>query len=101
MYLTTTHFTAWLVNDASCLETPFMDVTVIEDELIGDDPADERAWASNGDPLFHAVTTVDAEDGDIDTAQYEATDLLSAAGWQTVGNWDVVDNAYIVTVARA
>lgn len=101
MNTTITHFTAWLVNDASALETSCMDITVIEDELIGADPDDERAWAANGAVTFHAVTTVDVHDGDIDAAQAEAKDLMAAAGWQIVGDWDVVDNAYIVTVARA
>lgn len=95
-----THFTAWLVNDTSCLETGACDISVIEDELIGDDPEDETAWASQGEVKFHSVTTVDAKDGDIEEAKREAEALMEAAGWRTVGDWDAVDNAYIVTVER-
>lgn len=94
------HFTAWLVNDASALETACMNITVLQDELISADPEDERAWASTTEQAFHAVTTVDAKDGDIDVAQAEAKELLSAAGWRIVGDWDTTPNAYTVTVAR-
>lgn len=103
MNSTITHFTAWLVNDASALDTGCMDITILQDMLIGEDPADERNWSCDaGKPTaFHAVTTVDAKDGDIDDAIAEARDLMEAAGWQIAGDWDAVDNAYIVTVERA
>ncbi|GAX57262.1 hypothetical protein [Streptomyces olivochromogenes] len=100
-----THFTAWLVNDTSALDQPCMDVTVIEDQAISykqDEEGNETpVWASQGDQKFYAVTTVDARDGDIDDAQTETEALLAASGWKTVGDWDVTDNAYIVTVEKA
>jgi hypothetical protein len=100
--MTTTHFTAWLVNDTSCLDQPCMDITVLEDELLGEDPADHAAWTTDSSkPIaFHALTTVDARDGDIDRGIAEAEAAMDAAGWRIVGAWDAVDNAYIVPVER-
>lgn len=98
--MTVTHFTAWLVTDLSALETDRIDISIIEDELIGGDPENDGDWASQGDVTFHAVTTVSAEDGDIDDAQTEAEALMEAAGWRIIGKWDATDNAYIVTVER-
>lgn len=100
---TVTHFTAWLVNDTSCLDQGCMDLTVLQDQLIGGDPEDERGWSTDTEQpqAFYAVTTVDAADGDIDTAQAEAKDLLEQAGWRLAGNWDATPNAYTVTVERA
>lgn len=117
---TRTHFTAWLVNDTSCLDQGCMDITVLEDcitgyregEVVGDiDLATGRGdlhreeipvWSTDTTKpqAFYAVTAVDARDGDVKTAMDEAADLMSAAGWRIVGDWDAVDNAYIVTVAR-
>jgi hypothetical protein len=99
--MTAAHFTAWLVNDTTCLDQPNMDITVLEDELISADPQDQRAWASKGDPIFHAVTTVDAAHGNIDDAIREAENLLAAAGWRTTGDWEAADTAYTVTIERA
>jgi hypothetical protein len=98
--MTATHFTAWLVNDTSCLDQPCMDVTVLEDDLIGEDPEDRGAWSSNGNTHFYAVTTVDARDGDDADGVTQAEELLRAAGWRTVGQWDVTTSAYVVTVER-
>ncbi|GGU62264.1 hypothetical protein [Streptomyces lavendofoliae] len=100
--MTTTHFTAWLVNDASCLDQPYMDLTILEDELLGEDPANHAAWTTDGSkPIaFYSRTTVDARDGDIDQGIAEAEAAMEASGWRTVGSWDVVDNAYIVPVER-
>lgn len=96
------HFTAWLVNDPSCLDQGCMDITIWEDALIGGDPERDGDWATDStkDQSFYAVTTVDARDGDVQDAMDEAATLMGAAGWHTVGKWDAVDNAYIVTVAR-
>jgi hypothetical protein len=101
--MTTTHFTAWLVNDTSCLDQDCMDITVLEDWLIGGDAEDDGNWSTDSGkaPAFYAVTSVNAKDGDIDDAITEADDLMTAAGWRVVGEWDAVDNAYIVTVERA
>ncbi|MFD5678220.1 hypothetical protein [Streptomyces sp. NPDC127040] len=98
--MTVTHFTAWLVNDPSALETDCVDIAIIEDELIGGNPENDGDWASQGDVQFHAVTTVSAKDGDISAAQTEAEALMEDAGWRIVGTWDATDNAYIVTVER-
>ncbi|MFF8610866.1 hypothetical protein ACF06X_33710 [Streptomyces sp. NPDC015346] len=97
----TTHFTAWLVNDPSCLDGPTCDITILEDELLGDDSAG-GGWAtdSSKEPAFYALTQVDAENGDIDDAIREAEALMGEAGWRTVADWDAVDNAYVVTVER-
>lgn len=100
--MTTRHFTAWLVNVPSCLDQPFMDLTVLEDELIGGDAEDDAEWATDGskEPAFYAITTVNALDGDDEDGQREAKELLTDAGWSIVGDWDVTDNAYVITVER-
>lgn len=95
-----THYTAWLTTDRSALDGDCMDIEVIQDELLSDDPTDETAWTPTGTSHFHAVTSVDAADGDIDDAIKEAEKLLWDAGWRIVGKWDVTPNAYTVTVAR-
>jgi hypothetical protein len=118
---TRTHFTAWLTNDPSCLDQPFMDLTIWQDtitgyrkgDLIGDvDLAtgtdtlgyeEIPVWEMDPDkpdPTFYAVTKVPARDGDIADAQQEAKELLETAGWRIVGDWDVTPNAYTVTVER-
>lgn len=118
--MTRTHFTAWLVNDPSALDQGCMDVTILEDEITGYregevggeyNPqtgavdiaqSEEPIWATApGKPhAFYAVTTVDARDGDTKDGISEAEDLMGQAGWRVVGDWDTVDNAYIVTVER-
>jgi hypothetical protein len=100
--MTVRHFTAWLVNDASALDQDCMDLTILEDELRGEDPTDDGNWSTDTSKptAFYAVTTVSAEDGDIDDAITEAVDLMATAGWSIVGKWDTTDNAYIVTVER-
>jgi hypothetical protein len=100
-----THFTAWLVNDTSALETAACDITILQDEINGyrtDDEGNETTpeWTSTDTQMFHAVTTVDAKEGDINDAITEATDLMSKAGWTTVGDWEAVDIAYVITVER-
>lgn len=96
------HFTAWLVNDPSALDQSCMDITILEDDLIGADPADDGAWSTDTSKptAFYAVTTVDAREGDAGDGCSEAEDLMREAGWRTVGKWDAVDNAYIVTVEK-
>jgi hypothetical protein len=97
-----THFTAWLVNDPSCLDQARCDITILQDQLIGADPDDERSWSTDTSKPqpFYAVTTVDAEDGDIDQALREAEALMSEAGWRLAGDWDAAPNAYTTTVER-
>lgn len=98
----TTHFTAWLVNDPSALDQPCMDVAILEDALIGADPEDKRAWATDSSKpeAFRAVTTVDAREGEVKDAISEAEDLMEGAGWRVIGDWDSVPNAYVATVVR-
>jgi hypothetical protein len=99
--MTVRHFTAWLVNDTSCLDQPNMDITILEDALIGD-PEDDGAWTTDSSkPIaFHAITDTDARDGDIAEGIRQAEHLLANAGWSTVGSWDATDNAYTITVER-
>lgn len=96
---TSEHFTAWLTTDSSCLDQGCADVVVLRDELQGE-PDDRNAWTSTGDPLMHAVTTVDAKDGDAVDAIREAGELLEAHGWERDGDWEAVPTGYIATVAR-
>lgn len=118
---TAQHFTAWLVNDTSCLDQGCMDVSVLEDRVIsyrtqeksseydpvtGGVTVEEEEipqWTTDSSkpPAFYAVTTVDAKSGDVADGQAEAVELMRAAGWATVGGWDVLPNAYVVTVERA
>ncbi|GGT65374.1 hypothetical protein [Streptomyces purpureus] len=99
--MTTTHFTAWLTNTPSALDQPNVDLTVLEDVLIGDPDDGDSAWASaGGEAAFEAITSVPAEDDDDEQALREAKDLLQDAGWRTVGEWDGVETGYIVTVER-
>lgn len=116
--MATTHFTAWLVNDTSALDQDCMDVTILEDEISGYrdgeisgeyDPhtgeaaieqTEQPIWSSTSQQVFYAVTTVNAKDGDVKDGCDEAETLMAQAGWRIVGDWDAVDNAYIVTVER-
>jgi hypothetical protein len=95
-----THFTAWLVNDPSALEGDDCDVTVLADAFAGYRRG-EPDWSSTGEPLFHALTGIDARGGDIDDAQDKAEQALAEAGWTTTGDWEALDNSYVITVVRA
>ncbi len=96
------HFTAWMCNDPSCLDTPFMDVTVLEDMLVNGDPEKDSEWSSDSTKpvAFFARTTVDAKEGDAQAGIDQAEELMSAAGWRTVGGWDALDTAYVCTVVK-
>lgn len=94
------HYTAWLTTDPSCLDQGCADVVVLADELRGESD-DRNAWSSTGDPLFSAVTTVDARDGDYQDAEREAEDLLTAAGWKVDGAWVAVPTGATATVTRS
>jgi len=96
------HYTAWLALDTSVLEGDFCDVTVIEDIAISyredEDGNEQPVWASQGQVMFQAITTIDAEDGDASDAQEEARELMEADGWRIAGTWEASDTGYIVTV---
>lgn len=101
--MTATHFTAWLTDDPSCLDQPNVDLNIWQDMLTTGDGDQDGDWAC--DPgqgtFFNAITSVNAEDGDVDDAMAEAKNLMEAAGWRIVGDWQPAGNAYTVTVERA
>ncbi|MFE6868291.1 hypothetical protein ACFVFS_17215 [Kitasatospora sp. NPDC057692] len=100
------HFTAWLVNDRSALESDNCDVTVLPDRpLIYIEDADGEEvevinWESTGTGVFHAVTNVDARHGDDEDAIRETEQLLEEAGWRITGKWEPLDTAYVTEVER-
>lgn len=96
------HFTAWLVNDSTCLSGDVMDITVLEDMLIGGDPDDDGCWATDTSKKtpFYAETSVSVYDGEVAEAQDEARHLLESAGWRIEGQWQATPNAYTVPVER-
>ncbi|MGW3491867.1 helix-turn-helix domain-containing protein [Streptomyces sp. NPDC001054] len=114
--MTAQHFTAWMTNDWSCLEGDDMDVSVLEDEAVSYreeilsedwDPAtgdvvrevrETPMWESNGNRVFWALTGVDAREGDVEEGIKVAEELLDAAGWRRVGDWEATTSSYIVTV---
>jgi hypothetical protein len=99
--MTATHFTAWVTTTTSALDQDNIDVTILEDEEIGDPEGGDGTWAcKGGDALFYAITSVPAEDGDTAQALREAEELMRDAGWTTVGKWDDVDTGCIITVER-
>ncbi|MFG2913370.1 hypothetical protein ACGF0D_10825 [Kitasatospora sp. NPDC048298] len=94
------HFTAWLVNDRSCLDGDDCDIAVLADQVAGWKKG-KPDWSSTGNPLFHALTGITASDGDDEEAIDRAEELLAEAGWSTDGFWEAVDTGYVVTVERA
>lgn len=96
------HFTAWLTNVSSCLSGNVMDVTVLEDTLIGSDPENHGHWAtdSSKEQPFYAETTVPVEEDRVEDAMDQARDLLENAGWRIAGGWQATPNAYTVPVER-
>jgi hypothetical protein len=99
------HFTAWITNDTSCLEGPDVDVVVIPDKIgwhegDGDGEPTVPQWQSDGGPVFSAVTSIDAREGDLGEAAREAEQLLGAAGWRRVEDWNVVPTGYVAAVER-
>lgn len=99
------HFTAWVVNDPASLDTGCMDVTVIPDVIGGYrdmNGEEEPVWSSDSTRphAFHAVTSVDAKEGDGEDGCSEAETLMLAAGWRVVGEWDTFPNSFAATVER-
>ncbi|MFE3609754.1 hypothetical protein [Streptomyces goshikiensis] len=97
-----THFTAWLVNAPSCLDQGCMDVTVLQDRLIGGDPGNDEDWVTDSSKpqAFYSVTTVDAREGTAADGIGEAEKLMGRAGWKVTGEWEALPNTYIATVQR-
>ncbi len=98
------HFTAWLVDDPSCLDQAHMDITVLEDTVTGySDDGQTPVWSTAaGSPTrFHALTGVDAREGDVADGQRQAEELLREAGWVPAGAWEANATGAIVTVEPA
>lgn len=93
----TEHYTAWITSAPSCTEGPYIDVTVLQDELIRY-PDGSSAWLSTGDPLFHAVTSFLHDELDACLPWVRAN--LGALGWTPVGPEKAVPTGYTVTVER-
>ncbi|HEU4673175.1 MAG TPA: hypothetical protein VFS32_09775 [Candidatus Limnocylindrales bacterium] len=85
-------FVAWLTTDPTCLDQDNADVVVLRDEK-------DVAPGEANEPLFSAVTSVDAADGDHGDAIREAESLLADAGWRVTGDWEPVPTGYIAAVA--
>lgn len=88
------NFVAWLTTDITCLDQGCADVVVLRDEA-------DVAPGEDNEPLFSAVTTVDARDGDHDDAIREAELLLARAGWRVNGTWEPVTTGCIAAVTRS
>lgn len=110
------HYTAWMANDSSIVMGDRMDITILEDEIVGYRQEEvgceydmetgeftvEReeipVWESRGPQMFYAGTEVDARDGDAQDGIREAEALMEKSGWKVVGDWEATDNSYIATV---
>lgn len=100
------HFTAWITTDPSCLEGPYADVVVIEDEIFGyrlDENGDadhtKPLWESTGEWVFHAPTAIRYDD-DHDLMLKRAVEVLDTNGWSLTGHWEGVTTGYVATVIR-
>jgi hypothetical protein len=95
--MTALHFTAWMTNDPSTLSGDNMDVMILKDTL---DSVPEKApeWVSTGEDVFHTETNVNASEGDVADGIREAEELMKAAGWEVVGEWEAVTTSYLATV---
>lgn len=86
-------FVAWLTTDPTCLDQDNADVVVLRDEK-------DVAPGETNEPLFSAVTSVPAKDGDHDDAIREAESLLADAGWRVTGDWEPVPTGCFAAVTR-
>jgi len=82
------------------------DVSVIERAIVGyrdDEDGEETPVYGLGDRVvYHADTGVNVDADDAATrAITAATELLEAAGWEVVGEWEYADNAVYAVIARA
>lgn len=100
------HFTVWVTTDPSCLEGPYTDVTVIEDEIFGyrlDDNGDpdhtRPLWESSGEWVFNAPTTI-RYNADHDVMLKHALEVLDTNGWIRDTPWQAVNSGYVATVIR-
>ncbi|NJP70055.1 hypothetical protein [Streptomyces sp. C1-2] len=81
-------FTAWLTTQPNItLNGEFCEISIVEDTAGGTEPL----------PATPLPVPVGGEDQD---AQEEAEAVLSAAGWETAGDWEQTDHGYSVKVAR-
>ncbi len=99
------HYTAWLTTDLDTLAGVCADVIVRRDELYAEWGEEER-WVSTNVTVATVTTTVDVQNGSIDIsarAQAQAEELLTAAGWRAVDdwNWEQVPTGYTATVEPA
>lgn len=89
-----TTYVAWVTTDTTCLDQDNVDVVVLRDEK-------DVAPGETNEPLFSAVTSVPAKDGDHDDAIRETEARLTDAGWTVTGKWEPVPTGYVVTVSRS
>lgn len=86
-------YVAWLTTDPTCLDQDNADVVVLRDEK-------DVAPGEANEPLFSAVTSVPAKDGDHGDAIREAESLLADAGWRVTGDWEPVPTGCVAAVTR-
>lgn len=101
----TTHYTAWLVNQAGCVAGTQTDVSVSKDDICGyksDYVGNETPEWAFGELVLEAIETgIDLDDEDRDTKSMRAAeDILAEHGYSVVGPWEYTDNALIATVER-
>lgn len=98
----TRHFTAWLTTDPSALTGGTVDVSILEDTLTGEDPADDTSWSCDGskEPVFFSLTGTDTLAGNHQTAQDQADQLMRESGWTRMSDWIAVDCGYLATVEQ-
>lgn len=81
-------FTAWLTTQPNItLNGEFCEISIVEDTAGGTEPL----------PATPLPVPAGEEDQD---AQDEAEAVLSAAGWETAGDWEQTDHGYSVKVTR-
>jgi hypothetical protein len=81
-------FTAWLTTEAALtLNGDYCEVSIVEDTAGGTEPL----------PASPLAVAVGGED---EAAQEAAEAVMSAAGWETTGEWEQTDHGYSVKVTR-
>lgn len=82
------------------------DVSVIERTIVGyrDDAnsTETPVYGLTDRVVYHADTGIPVDATDAATSAIAAaTELLEAAGWEVVGEWEYADNAVYAVIARA